>query len=185
MSHGGLRLRSGFRISGFSGPFSRCSKVASLLASRPVLSTGLHDLVLAFPGVPSIKDIIRDTVWLHRFFSEFSVFRAGADQAVHSWSYGAGSDVGRCGDEVNLSAAPAHDAHVNRHDGRLWHFATCLVGWKGLRVRKKIYFPGPSRAEVIARSMPPHSIHTRAGATQSPALLNTFFARCSDTAGRI
>jgi hypothetical protein len=86
------------------------------LAALPVLSTRLDGLVLAFLGVSSIEDIIGDNIWLHCFFSEVSGFRTGfADQTVHPWMYGAESDPRRRGDEVNPSAALAHDAHMNRH----------------------------------------------------------------------
>jgi hypothetical protein len=48
-------------------------------------------------------------------------------------------------------------------------FAFCCV------VGKRAYLAGPSRTETIAESMPMNIIHARIGATQSPALLGTFF----------
>ena len=82
-----------------------------------MLSTRLHGLVLAFLGVSSIEDVIGDVVRLHSFFSEVSMFRTGrgAGQTIHAWSSGTGSDSMRRGDEVDLSAALAHDAHMDRH----------------------------------------------------------------------
>lgn len=42
-------------------------------------------------------------------------------------------------------------------------------------VGKRAYLAGPSRTETIAESMPININHARMGATQSPALLGTFF----------
>ena len=67
------------------------SDVAPALGD-PLLS--MNELVLALLGIPSIKDIIGDTVGLHRFFSEFSGFRTGfARQTIHTWGSGTGSDA--------------------------------------------------------------------------------------------
>jgi hypothetical protein len=52
-------------------------------------------------------------------------------------------------------------------------------------VGKRAYLAGPSRTETIAESMPINITHARTGATQSPALLNTFFDRGPDPALRV
>ena len=77
----------------------------------------LRELVFALVGIASIEDVIGDAVWVHCLFSEFSMFRTSrrAGQTIHSLSEGTGSDSMRRGDEVDLSTALAHDAHMDRH----------------------------------------------------------------------